>query len=400
MRSAINPIGFRRFAALAAALILALTMTAGSAAPAEEEAATVTIQELKDCVEALRARALDAEPLNNPGSEEAASEDGNAFIYDFATFYADATEMAADTAIRAVMITDDEGGSLRAVTVDSTVNTLLAAFASTNPTLNGTREEALIYLEGDLAGGYRYGVTVRDGQRIIAVEYGEALPEGGEWHSASVLYSLQAGMVSSIRLQGLSDPADAAEVQARYEDLAALGQKTGYTRVPTSLNGLELTAFGPEDLRFDGLYYPELQPASFGGTPEDVIMENEDGTWLRVVEGDGYNAVFSCDSEGKNAVIRSYTITGDRLEGPRGVRLGDQFHEDFNRFRNGENTTEGITELLYGTEGVAPWGRADYAEIDGGMSLHYVTALPGGGSVELVLRYLNNALTEIILHTV
>ena len=384
------------------ALLTALLMTALLPLPlvSAEGAEPVTAAELEEYAKSIQARAIASEPLNDPASEDAASEDGIAFFYDFATLFADRAEMTADTLVHAVSVNEDEGGALRGVEPDCPVSDLLAAYACTNTSLDGSREGALLYLLGDTEKGYQYGLVLRDGQRVRAVEYGEALPGAEGWRCVSVLYTIQADIVASIRIEGLNTAADAGETQARFEELTELGRQSGYVRVPTSRNGLELTAFSAEDLRFDGLYYPDLQPDSFGGEPEDVIMENEDGTWLRVVEGNGFNAVFSCDSKGKHATILSYTILSPDLEGPRGVRLGDQFHEAFTRFRNGENETNGVSALLYGTEGTAPWGLANYVEIDGGMSLHYVTALPDGGCAELILRYLQNELTEIILHTI
>ena len=94
----------------------------------------------------------------------------------------------------------------------------------------------------------------------------------------------------------------------------------------------------------------------------------------------------------------SLTFLSDALEGPRGIRLGDFFHEDYNRFRHGENDTDGLTELLYGTEGVPPCGTANYADSDG-MTLRYLTALEDGRIVELYLRYIAGELTEAMLQT-
>ena len=62
--------------------------------------------------------------------------------------------------------------------------------------------------------------------------------------------------------------------------------------------------------------------------------------------------------------------------------------------------TEDMTEVLYGTEGIAPWGFASYDLSAGEMNLKYVTDTPSGMRVELLLRYTDNYLTEIILQTV
>ena len=59
---------------------------------------------------------------------------------------------------------------------------------------------------------------------------------------------------------------------------------------------------------------------------------------------------------------------------------------------------EDLTELLYGSEETGSWGTASYNPDD--MSLKYVTTVRSGEQVELVLRFVENYLTEIMLQTV
>ena len=81
------------------------------------------------------------------------------------------------------------------------------------------------------------------------------------------------------------------------------------------------------------------------------------------------------------------------------MRIGDQFNEDFCRFRSSENEmSEDMTELLYGAEGTASYGIANYDPSE--MNLRYVTETSGGLQVELLLKYEYNILTEIIIHTI
>ena len=106
--------------------------------------------------------------------------------------------------------------------------------------------------------------------------------------------------------------------------------------------------------------------------------------------------MFTCDEKGENAKILSLTLLSDELEGPRAVRLGDTFSDDFSRFRSGENEmAEDLTELLYGAEESGAWGLAFYDPA--GMSLRYVTTADGE-AYELILNYTGQTLTEIILY--
>ena len=183
--------------------------------------------------------------------------------------------------------------------------------------------------------------------------------------------------------------------------LPAFAEESTASPEPESpgLLGLELAMFGEEDLLFSGFDYPELQPDLLPGIPEKVIIDNEDGTWLMSCVEESWEAVFICDEQGENARILSFTILDDTLAGPRGIRIGDQFYEDFQRFRSGEHEmAEDLTEVLYGTEDTVPRGLANYNP--GEMTLRYVTDTEAGLRVELILQYENTTLSDIVLRTV
>ena len=385
--------------------LLAVLCLCVFAATAETAPDPVTEQELSGFLGSIREAVLKEEgPLNDPADESARSEDGTRFQYMTAVVYAEGTVLAADTPINALFFEDSEGPVFRSTGIDTQWPDLLAAFPQENEALAGTREAAVLYLRKAKDGGFVYGRILRDGQRIRAVEYGEVLAAGEQFRCSSVTYTLQNGLVTSLRFDGLNpssglmDADHAAELLNGLETLASTDE---YRAVRSSRNGLELTAFGPEDLVFSSVSYTELSPESLPGTPESELIDNGDNTWLLRCDGDGYEAVFRCDADGKNTSILSYTILDPDAEGPRGVRLGDLFSEDFCRFRNGENEmTEEMTELLYGTEGEGAWGYASYEPSAGETSLRYVTPLENGTNVELLLKYEENTLTEIILHQV
>ena len=385
-------------------LLTALLLCAVSAAFAESAVETVSAAELSALREDVLGQALAASPLNDPSDESARSEDGTFFSYEVARIYAEGTELTAETPVNALVFEDSEGPVFRGTGIDTQLADLLAAYPLDNAELAGTREEALLYLHKTEDGGFRYGRILRNGQRVSAAEYGEVLNEGGRFRRSAVTYTLLNGLVTSIRFDGLNPGAGLLEAEDASEILASLeelGGKKDYCAVKTSRNGLELTPLAADDLYFDGFAYAELQPDSLPGTPEKDLIDNEDGTWLLRCDGDGYEAVFRCDAEGNNAQILSLTLLSDEFEGPRCVRLGDLFSDDFCRFRNGENeVSEEMTELLYGTEGTAPWGYASYDPSAGETSLRYVTNASDGTVVELLLKYEQNTLFEIILHSI
>ena len=191
---------------------------------------------------------------------------------------------------------------------------------------------------------------------------------------------------------------DASRAEEFYNELIELAGRDDYRAVKTSRNGLALTAFDESDLLFGGIAYTALSPDALPGETREERIDNGDGTWLLICGGDGFEAVFLCGEDGADAQILSYTVLDDQAEGPRGVRLGDLFSEDFCRFRSGENGMgEDMTELLYGPADTVPRGVATYDPAE--MSLRYVTDTASGEQVELILRYETNILDEIILHT-
>ena len=387
----------KKILCLTAALILFAVFTASA-----ETTGPVTAEELSALLESVRAEALAAEPLNDPADEEAQNEDGTLIQYASVRFYAAGETLTADVPVNAMSFDEGSQPVLRGVGIYSMPEELLAAFPNENAELAGTREEAVLYLQGTADSGFVYGRILRDGQRISAVEYGEVLPERDDFRRAAVTYTLISGLVTSIRAEGLNpdrDLMDASHCRELYDELQEIAGRDDYRAVKTSRNGLELAPFSEEDLFIDGISYTDLQPFSLSGIPEQELIDNEDGTWLLRCDGDGYAAVFLCDEQGENTSILSFTLTDDTLEGPRCVRIGDLFSEDFCRFRNRENEMgEDMTELLYGDESTASWGKACYDPDD--MSLRYVTETSAGIQVELILKYENNLLAEIILQTI
>ena len=386
----------RKILCLLAALMLCAVFPA-----AAEEPQPVTAAELDALLESVRTQALSSELLNDPSGEEAQSEDGTLFQYTFTRIYAAGTVLAEDTPFNAVVYEDSEGPVFRFIGIDSMLDELLAAFPNENTELAGTRDEALLFLR-DTENGFVYGRILRSGQRVFAVEYGEVLPDGDGFRHSAATFTLQDGLVTSIRMDGPgSGQLDAALAGELRVELQELGSRDEYRAVKTSRNGKDLEPFNESDLVFDGFSYTAMQPSTLPGSPEQEMIDNEDGTWLMRCEGPGYEAVFSCDENGENATILSFSILDEETEGPRCVRLGDLFHEDFMRFRSEDNEmTEDMTELLYGEEDGEAWGFASYDPSAGETGLRYVTTTKDGLKVQLILRYVESYLIEITLQTV
>ena len=378
-------------------MLLVLCVTFGMALPASADPGALSIEEIFDFEDTLKEMALQSELLNDPRDEESLSEDGYAFVYSFGTLYADQPEMTKETQLTAAMITDFGAVAPRGIQLNAHYPDLLSAFRNDNPSLDGNRGGALLYLDGNDASGYAYGRVLRDGQRLRSVEYVAMVPAGDGFCRPSLTFTIEMDLVSSIRLEGITEIYDSSVISSQLEEMRSLGAESGYTQFPVSWNGLDLTPFGEDDLTFSGISFLSLQPESFGPLAEDVLVSNDEDGWLRVVNTEDYSATFTCAEDGSDARIAYLELNSDDVEGPRGVQLGDSVSMDLNRFRSGENeiSADGLTEILYGTEGVVPWGKAFYLDGDG-MTLRYVTAAEGR-EVELYLHYVGSELAEIRL---
>ena len=355
--------------------------------------------ELETWMQEIRELARGMAPINDPGAEDADSEDGYALQYSFGTVFADQPTLEGETRINALQVMDAGIPGPRGICVSWEVNRVMEAIPCDNPEMKGTPQAAALYLEGDPETGYLYGLAEREGQRVLALEYGAvSLPEG---RKISLTLLIRDDGVDALRAEDSGAGFSREEGEELYRRLKELTGETGYARVPRSGTGTDLEAFREEDLTFGGVSYLTAVPRDFEDRDvEEMLMDNEDGTWLRRIDGDGFEAVFVTDSRGEDARLISYTILDPGAEGPRGVRLGDLFQEDFSRFRSGEGELdpETMTEILYGVPGTAPWGLAEYGN-GTEMILRYAAPARDGRTVELMLRYEGTVLTEITLHT-
>ncbi len=394
-------------------LILTVCMMCGLCClAAAEEPEPVTADELAAWAESLKALALESAPVNDPTSESADTEDGYLLVYPFAALYADQATMTADTKIVTVSIEDDnaaddgipEDGSapaegaetpkLRGLELMMWPAEVAALFPTENPDMAGNRTGAVLYLREEEDNGVLYGRVYRDGQRVGAIEYGQLAPTDDGYRMSSLTCFFTEGMLSDIRAEGLNGgiALTDADKDAFVAELRELDGKDEYIAVKTSRDGSELAAFSADDLMFSGLRFLTAQPEDLPGIPEQEEIEDEGSTLLRV-DGDGYTAVFRM-TDGQAEIV-SFTILDEALEGPRGVRLGDRFHEDWRRFRHEDREGDSQGETLYGEPDTAPYGVLEYGDAED--ILRFVTGTPDGREVELLLRYENYACAEITI---
>lgn len=392
----------KKCVALFLALMMVLSLTT---AVAESDADALDYDELMNWAEGFKTRALAAgAPLNDPTEEAAYTEDGYAFVYDFATLYMDRPEMTADSVLQAVVVYSPEEQGPRGTGVDQLSSEVLNAFYNENDDLQGDSSFAALYVSDTMPAGALWGWVQRDGQRIETIQYAvhEQLSSGGDGYTdCGLVYTLSDNLVAAIRAYGLNETISADEVRSNLDAVQEVSEKTEYAQVPTSINGSELEMFDRDDLIFSGLDFLSLTPeeavARLGAAQEDDWMEDE-GAYLRSMEFASCTMTFSYDAQKQNPTLEMLSIDMDGLEGPRCVRIGDTLSSVISRFRNGEGDYDGVSrEVLYGDGENAPYGLAEYGD-DATAGLWYAAKLEDGRTVVLSMSFEQMYLSDITLY--
>lgn len=386
-------------------LMLAMMLLPILPAFAEETTAGgLELQELLDWAEGYKTRALASQPLNDPTAPEAFSEDGYAFIYEFATLYMDRPEMTEDSVLKNLVITAWGEAGPRNTGVDMYSSEVLAAYYNENENLAGDKDFATLYVSNLMPAGAAWAWVQRDGQRIMAIQYAvhDQLATGGEGYTdAGVVYTIQSDLVAAIRAYGLDAVIDEADVLDNLSNVQAVMDNASYVQFPVSYTGTDLTAFGEGDLAFSGVDFLTLTPdsaaAALGQCREDLWMEDDTGEHLRMMEFPGCEITFVYDQNKQNPRVESLAIMQDGLEGPRAVRYGDTFASVLNRFRHGEGEYVDLHETLYGDPATATYGMAEYGA-DASATLRYACQAANGQQVVLHMNFEFLELREILLY--
>lgn len=385
-------------------LLLALLMCPVLAVAEENEADTLLLSELVEWTERYHQRAMAAEPHNNP--KESLTDEGYAFIYDFATIYADTSVMSQDTVINAVVITSPEEQGPRGTSIDDTVAVVLSAFYNENSDLLGSRDFAVLYSLEMMPDSYQWAEVQRDGQRIQTIQYAvhDQLTTGGDGYTdAGVIFTMEENMVSAIRVYGVESRITMDQVYQVIDSMRIVSADESYAQVPFSYNGASLAKFDGADLQFSGLDFmnatPESLMALLGVPTDDEWMEDGENGHIRTLTYEECEAVFRYDVNKENPAVYMLLITADTdFEGPRAVRIGDSFASVFNRFRNGEGAFDGMSsEVLYGDGEYGEFGAATYGA-NASATLRYGLVLADGTHVVLHMSFTTMTLTEIMLY--
>lgn len=384
-------------------LLVLLLAPLPSAIGEDDGLSALTLEELTAWADGYKTRAMASQPLNDPTEPEAFSEDGYAFVYDFATLYMDRPEMSADSVLKNLVITDAMEEGPRGTRVDMLSGEILASFYNENDHLEGNRGFAALYLGDSMPSSASWAWLQRDGQRVMAIQYAvhEQLAAGGDGYTdAGLVYTIQDNLVAAIRAYGLDSVIDEADVMDNLASVRDVFEDTEYVQVPVSYTGTDLAPFGEEDLTFSGIDFLTLTPDNardvLGDCLEDMWMEDDTGEFIRTMEFAGCEVTFIYDKNRENPRAEMLSIVSDGMEGPRCVRVGDTFSSVLIRFRYNEGAYENNVEVLYGNPESDVYGTAEYGD-DASATLRYAFRTGEGRQVVLYMTFDAMSLREALL---
>lgn len=383
-------------------LMLCMLLLPLAALAEESTAPLLSVNELTAWAEGYIARARTEKPLNEPAQH--LTPDGYEYVYTFATLYGDTPNVSADTIFSTVVLTSDEENGPRNVNVGNAMAVVIDAYYSENPHLLGTREAAALYTVDTLPESAQWGQVLRDGQRVQTIQYAvhEQYATGGEGYTdTGVIYTMADNRVSAIRVYGLNSRIDLDTVNTALYGVMVNALEKDYAQVPFSYDGAALEKFSAQDLIFSGVDFVNLTPdaaiALFGEPMSDTWVDNGDEGYIRVQLFDGCEAIYLYNEARTEGRVYMFVITGDELEGPRAVRVGDSFASVYNRFRNGEGEyQDNDVEILYGSEGEGDFGTAHYG-YDASATARYGVQLEDGRRIILQMEFTVMDCTEIML---
>lgn len=284
-------------------------------------------------------------------------------------------------------------------------NSLLSLYPNDNPALIGDRDSAFLFLDNELPEMAYWGILGRDGQRINSVEYLAHVREGERYTALSLQFELEFGSLTSIAVFGLNESLEQAAVLENIAYVERVRELHSYYAYPSSTNGKELLPFGREDLLFSGIDFLSLTPEILierFGSPDIDEMSQVDTLHLRSLSWDALDVSFAVTPQGKTLYCYRFSIRDDIMEGPRGLRIADQFPSVYSRFRNEERELdENNNEVLYGNFGEAEFGVVSYYPNGIEMSMQSQIQLDNGNIMEVVLTlsFEGSSLQEITLYT-
>lgn len=379
-------------------LMLCLMTALFPAASLADDAGVLSESELGAWVTQVLRDTIGKEPLNAPVGEESRTENGYAFLYDFATLYYDKPQLDEQSVLGAISVTGEAYAAPRDIVLGTDEDTLLATFGWQNPYLMGDGAFASFYCVDELptAAYWCWGQHDED-WKLLSMQCAVHVQTAQDTYTDAMLhFELENGTVTAIRAEGLSRLITGAAVNTNLEVVRAVEAAAGLDAMGSEhADGYavrhEAAAFGAEDLAFGTLDYRTMDATTLETALGQQLQSSEthDGRMTARWE----NAYLTMTDKG--AVVLG--VSTDALAGPRGIRVGDELENVLALFySDGEGRTEGSFALLYGQGDTLP--NATMEQDEGMTMLNYSAALDTQ-SVTLSLSFAAGKLQEWVLYS-
>lgn len=369
---------------LALALSLALLCCFS---PALAQSEMLTVDEIMDFCDQMLSDALGRTPV----SASAAEDGGYMFVFDGYTLYSPDATLSQNARITGVDLYSSHYlvADMRGICPTDTLSSLLAAYPLDNTNLQGTYDEAVLYIGGHLPDTVNTGRVIRNGSHALVVEHSTYAMDGEQVEKSCVVYTLENNFVIAVQLMLDAQHMVLEEAQAELAELSILQEKNEYS-IYTAENPEPLTR---EDLSFGEMDFLTVTPESalnlMGGAQSDTWAQDGQG-YLRTLQWSDVQLIFSYDASRQSSRLILLEVYGESLEGPRNLHLGDSVESVIARFEHAQATESGV---LYGDGQQAPYGKYE-VHADGSAYVLYA-AQAENATVLVALTFVDNALVDI-----
>ena len=366
-----------------------------------DDAGALSETELIAWIDRLLLDTRNLQPLNAPVGEESLTEDGYAFLYDFATLYYDKPVLDKTSVLQAVSLTDSSYAAPRGIRIGSEEDTLIATFGWQNPYLMGDSSFAAFYRTEDLPRAAYWSWAQHDDEwKLTSVQCAMHVQVGsGRYTDAGVLFSLENRTVTGVRVYGLNRLIGLEDVQANLNAVAGV-ERAALRAMDEHVEGYSVIStaeiFSEKDLTFAGMDFHALTASdlekALGEKAQTETVQDGDRQLISASWAD-VDFIDETDS-----LMDTLSVSSSRLAGPRGIRVGDAVDAVLNAFASdGEARVLGSQAILYGDGVSAPCGVME--QTPDGLFVSYTAHVENSeANATLTLQFDDGLLTEWTLY--
>lgn len=371
----------KKLISLLLSLLLVCTL-----APVVAQENTLTDEAMYALCEQLLTDALKLSPL----SVEPAEDGGYVFTYDEFAIYSPDAALTADSIVTGVELTNPDAllADMRGIAPGHTLDAVLDAYPLDNLNLQGTYNEALLYMRGLLPDHVYTGRIIRDGSHVLVAEHTVYAVDAQTVRTHSVVYTLENNFVIAVQVLLNTQEMTLAQAQEELDALSLLQEANKYSVYVSEAPA----ALMREDLFFNGLDFLSVSPESavnaLGKPTSDTWAENGEG-FMRSMQWANLQLVFDYDSKKTDSQLILLEVYGEGVEGPRNLHLGDSSQSVMARFERAYD--DGA--ILYGDGENAPYGKYQVRD-DGSIYILYAAAAEDE-TVLLALTFVDDELVDM-----